>query len=246
MTGSRPAFVSHSAQTGSDYAIYVDAPDPGRAPGPWPCVFLMDGDFLFDFAVEACRSLVARGRIPPTAVVGVGYGVNLGEPGNFRGRDYTPTASAEEPGSGGAGRFHDYLAASLWPELTRRYPLRETGRAIAGHSVGSLFVLYALLVERPFFDLALASAPSIWWDDRSLLRLVEERRARSATLAGRLYLGVGAADTPSMTGDLDLLEVQLRDRPFSGLRVESQRFLGRDHYDVLPLSISAGLATLLG
>jgi predicted alpha/beta superfamily hydrolase len=246
LTSARPAFVSRSAETGTDYRIYVDAPDPGRAPGPWPCVLLMDGDFLFDFAVEACRSLAAEGRIPPTAVVGVGYGVNLGDPGNFRGRDYTPTASADEPSSGGAARFHDYLAASLWPELLRRYPLRQTGRVIAGHSVGSLFALYALLVERPFFDLALASAPSIWWDDRSLLRLAEERRARSSALVGHLYLGVGADDTPSMTGDLGLLEKQLRNRPFSGLRVDSEVFPGRDHYDVVPHSIRGGLAMLLG
>jgi predicted alpha/beta superfamily hydrolase len=246
MTGATPAFVSHSAQTGTDYRIYVEAPDAAHAPGPWPAVLLMDGDFLFDVGVEACRSLASAGRIPPTAVVGVGYGASFGEPGNFRGRDYTPTASAEEPSSGGAARFHDYLASSLWPELSQRYPLRQKGRAIAGHSVGSLFVLYALLVERPFFDLALASAPSIWWDDRSLLRLVEERHARSATLAGSLYLGVGAADTPSMTSDLGLLEEQLRDRPFSGLRVKSEKFLGRDHFDVVPHTIRGGLATLLG
>jgi predicted alpha/beta superfamily hydrolase len=246
ITTARPAFVSRSVQTGTEYRIYVDAPDPARAPGPWPAVLLMDGDFLFDLAVEACRALVSAGRIPPTAVVGVGYGASFGEPGNLRGRDYTPTASPEEPLSGGADRFHGYLADSLWPELSRRYPLREKGRAIAGHSVGSLFVLYALLHGEPFFDLALASAPSIWWDNRSLLRLAAERRERSAALGGHLYLCVGADDTPSMTGDLGLLEAQLAERPFRGLRVESATFPGRDHFDVLPTSLREGLAALLG
>lgn len=238
--------MSRSPETGTDYRIYVDAPDPARAGGPWPAVLLMDGDFLFDFAVEACRGLVQAGRIPPTAVVGVGYGAGFGEPGNFRGRDYTPTPSADEASSGGAGRFLDYLSGTLWPELARRYPLREEGRAIAGHSVGSLFVLYALLQGRPFFDLALASAPSLWWDNRSLLRLAAERHARSATLRGRLYLCVGAGDTPSMTGDLALLEAQLAARPFRGLEVESATFPGHDHYDVVPTSLREGLAALLG
>jgi hypothetical protein len=246
ITGAKPAFVSRSEETGTDYRIYVDAPDPARAPGPWPAVLLMDGDFLFDFAVGACRSMAESGRIPPTAVIGVGYGASFGEPGNLRGRDYTPTPSPEEPMSGGAGRFHDYLAGSLWPELSRRYPLRERGRAIAGHSVGSLFVLFALFQEKPFFDLALAGAPSIWWDNRSILGLVSALRDRKAKLPGRLYLGVGTEETPSMLGDLDLLRKQLRDRPFSGLRVKTETFPGLDHYNSAEEILKGGVAFLLG
>ncbi len=246
ITGARPAFVSHSPETGTDYVIYVDAPDPAREPGPWPTLLLMDGDIFFDAAVGACRSLQESEALGPVALVGVGYGVNVREPGNFRGRDYTPTASAEEPLSGGADRFLAYLAGSLWPDLARRYPLRETGRAIAGHSVGSLLVLHALFQVRPFFNLALASAPSIWWADRSILRLAAALRDRQAALEGHLYLGVGDGDTPSMLGDIALLEMQLRDRPFKGLLVDSQRFAGRDHYDVLPDALRGGLSSLFG
>jgi predicted alpha/beta superfamily hydrolase len=246
ITAAKPAFVSHSAQTGTAYRIYVDAPDPSRTPGPWPAVLLMDGDFLFDIAVKACRQLEKSGGIPPTAVIGVGYGANFGEPGNFRGRDYTPTASADEAMSGGAARFHDYLSGSLWPELSRRYPLREKGRAIAGHSVGSLFVLYALFQRKPFFDLALAGAPSIWWDDRSVLGLISALRDRQAKLPGDLYLGVGTEETPSMLGDIDLLRKLLRDRPFSGLKVKTETFAGLDHYNSAPDILAGGLAYLLG
>lgn len=245
-TRAKPAFVSHSRETGTDYMIYVDAPDPERVPGPWTAVLLMDGDFMFDPAIEAGRSLQESGAVAPLALVGVGYGAGFGQPGNFRGRDYTPTAAAEEPSSGGADRFLDYLAGSLWPELARRYPLSEARRGIAGHSVGSLLVLHALFQARPFFNLALASAPSIWWDNRSILRLASVLRDHTATLRGTLYLGAGADDSPSMTGDLSLLEKQLRDRPFEGLRVVSERFAGRNHYDVVPHTLRAGLPALVG
>jgi predicted alpha/beta superfamily hydrolase len=246
ITRAKPAFVSHSGETGTDYAIYVDAPDAEHGPGPWPAVLLMDGDFFFDAAVEACRSLGKSGLMPPVVLAGVGYGVGFGEPGNHRGRDYTPTAASQEPLSGGADRFLGYLGGSLWPELARRYPLREDSRGIAGHSVGSLLALHALFQARPFFNLALASAPSIWWDNRSILRLAAALRDRQDRLSGRLYLGAGANDTPSMTGDLALLENQLRDRPFEGLRVVSERFAGRDHYDVVPFTLRSGLLALLG
>lgn len=245
-TRAKPAFVSKSPQTGSDYVIYVDAPDLGAGAGPMPSVLLMDGDYLFDAAAAAARALAAAGRIPPTAVVGVGYGSGFGQPGNHRGRDYTPTASTDEPSSGGAGAFHSYLVETLWPELARRLPLRDDARVIAGHSLGSLLVLHALFQEEPFFTRALASAPSIWWGNRSILEAISRLRAGRDRLDGRLYLGVGADDTPSMTGDLALLEGQLRARPFAGLSVSSDSFPGRDHYNVAPLTMAAGLASLLG
>ncbi len=246
ITKARPAFTSHSEETGTDYVIYIDAPESKGARGPFPAVLVMDGDYLFDATAGAARSLAAAGRIPPTVVVGVGYGSGFGKPGNFRGRDYTPTASPDEPGSGGADRFLAYLSGSLWPELARSLPLRETGRVMAGHSLGSLLVLHALFQERPFFDLALASAPSIWWDNRSLLGLASGLRDRQAALKGRLYMGVGEEDTPSMLGDLALLEQGLKGRPFEGLHVAVERFPGHDHYDVVPHTMAAGLTALLG
>lgn len=243
-TQAAPAFTSHSPQTGSDYLIYVDA--PRNTPGPWNAVLLMDGDFLFDAGVEAARSLQAEGKIPPTVVIGVGYGAWFGKPGNHRGRDYTPTASPDEASSGGADRFLSYLAETLWPELARRHPLREERRVLGGHSLGSLLVLHALFQPRPFFNAALASAPSLWWDNRSLLGLAAALRDRQDSLDGRLYLAVGEDDTPSMTGDLSLLEKQLGQRPFRGLEVRTERFPGRDHYNVVPHTLRAGLASLLG
>jgi predicted alpha/beta superfamily hydrolase len=245
ITRARPAFVSHSRETGTDYYIYVDAPR-SPAPGGSPAVLVMDGDYFFDEAARAGRSLARGGRIPAPCVIGVGYGTGFGKPGNFRGRDYTPTASPEEPSSGGADRFLDYLTQTLWPELARRYPLRSKGHTIAGHSLGSLLVLHALFQSRPFFSLALASAPSIWWDNRSILRQASRLRRRQASLDGALYLGVGEDDSPSMSADLGLLEKQLKDKPFKGLHVVSEVFPGRDHYNVLPDTVSAGLATLLG
>jgi uncharacterized protein len=245
-TKEAPAFVSRSKETGTDYRIYVKAPNPAADAGPWPAVILMDGDFLFDPAVKAYLALAASGKAPPAAIVGVGYGAGFGQPGNFRGRDYTPTASTDEPSSGGADRFLDYLGGSLWPELARRYPLRETGRILAGHSLGSVAVLHALFQKNPFFDHALAGAPSIWWDNRSILGLISTLRNHTSRLNGRLYLGVGSEETPSMLGDLDLLRRQLADQPFLGLKVKTEIFPGKNHYDSASEIMTGGLTYLLG
>jgi hypothetical protein len=241
-----PFFTLKSPQTGTEYLIFVHAPEPAREPGPWPAIVFMDGDNLFDIAVEAYREGRAVGEIPPVLLVGIGYGAGFGKPRNMRLRDYTATAMATEKGSGGAEAFHAFLAGTLWTELAVRYPLREDARGLAGHSLGSLLVLHGLFRPRPFFTHFLAGAPSIWWDDRTVLAEVSRLRERQDALPARLYLGVGAGDTPSMTGDLALLERQLGTKPFTGLRITSERIEGRNHYDVLPDEFRRGLRALFG
>lgn len=240
----KPVFHLPSPETGTPYTVYVVAPDSAVSPGPWPAVLFMDGDDQFSFAVDAYKRLREQSRVRPLLLVGVGYGASYREEANKRGRDYTPTFHSDEPSSGGGEAFLRFLVKTLWPELARRYPLVHDVRGLAGHSLGSLLVLYALWQEPLFFTHALASAPSIWWDNRSILRLAAERQVRNPVLPARLFLSVGEEDTASMTGDLALLEQQLREKPFRELRLATQRFPGRDHYNVLPDAFQAGLAAL--
>jgi len=237
---SKSAFTLYSPETGTDYHVFIAAP---AAPGPWPAVVFMDGDDMFAAAVSAYQSLPS-GTVPPLLLVGLGYGGSFASPANRRGRDYTPVAHGDEPSSGGADAFLAFLATRLWPELAQRHPLDPVRRGMAGHSLGSLLVLHALFQPRPFFTHHLASAPSIWWADRAILRQAAALRARQARLPARLFLGVGEDDSASMTGDLALLEQQLDAQPFDGLQVTIRRFPGYNHYNVLPVAFAGGLTAL--
>jgi predicted alpha/beta superfamily hydrolase len=106
-------------------------------------------------------------------------------------------------------------------------------------------VLHALFQPRPFFTHFLASAPSIWWADRAILRHAAELRARQSHLPAKLFLSVGEMDSDSMTGDLRLLEAQLAENPFDEHEITSRVFAGFDHYNVVPVAFAAGLAALL-
>ena len=241
----KPTFTLHSPETETDYSVFISKPEEDLpASYRLPAVIFMDGDDQFSAAVGAYRAQRQAKLVPPLLMVGVGYGASYTKPGNRRGRDYTPTAHTDEPTSGGADAFLQFLRVTLWPELARRFPLRDDIRGIAGHSLGSLLVLHALWQEPPFFTHHLASAPSIWWDDRSILRLASERRRRNADLPADLFLSVGESDTKSMTGDLSLLEKLLQEKPFTGLRVTLQRFPRRNHFNVLPDAFGAGLSAL--
>lgn len=241
-----PAFKLHSAETGTLYSIYADAPDTASKAGPFPAVLFMDADDQFAPALAAYRSLRAEQAIPPLVLIGVGYGASYMKPANRRGRDYTPVAHTDEPSSGGADAFLAFLTTTLWSELSQRYPLDPARRSIAGHSLGSLLVLHALFQPQPFFTHHLASAPSIWWAERAILAQAQRLRTAQSVLPAELFLAVGEKDTASMTGDLTLLEQQLASQPFDHLTVTSRRFAGRNHYNVLPDAFRTGLTTLFG
>jgi uncharacterized protein len=245
-SSGQPTFHLQSPETGTDYHLYVEAPDVNTATTDLPltAVLFMDGDDQFRFAVDAYHELVTTSSLPPLLLVGVGYGASYMKPANKRMRDYTPTAMPGETGTGDADTFLHFLQATLWPELARRYPLRNDIRGIVGHSLGSLLALHALFQPKPFFNRALISSPSIWFDDRSILRLAADLRDRQDTLPAQAFLSVSEMDTPSMTGDLTLLEQQLTKRPFTQLELTYRRYPGLDHYNVLPTAFVEGLKVL--
>lgn len=240
----KPAFTLTSPETGTEYLIFVDAPEAAQASGPWPAVAFMDGDDQFQAAVTGYRAARKEKSVAPLLLVGVGYGAGYSKPANRRGRDYTPVRHSDEPTSGGADAFLKFLSATLWPELARRFPIDSARRGVAGHSLGSLLVLHALFQSEPFFTHHLASAPSIWWAERAMLRQVENLRAKQSALPAQLFLSVGEEDSESMTGDLALLERQLMAEPFSGLTLRSRRFPRLNHFNVLPAAFTAGLSAL--
>ncbi len=241
----KPTFGLIDPTTGTEYKIFVEVPE-GAGAGPWPAVLFMDGDDQFKYGVEAYRELRQAGTVPPLLLVGVGYGASYSKPANKRARDYTTAMDAMEPSSGGADVFLKFLTATLWPELARRYAVREDVRGIAGHSLGSLLVLHAGFQAEPFFNRLLASAPSIWWAERAILAQIARLQRTGVALPERLFLSVGEEDSHSMTGDLTLLEEQLKKEPFPQLEVVSERFANHDHFNVLPVAFRAGLAVLFG
>jgi len=244
MASTISTFRLPAAALATEYVIQELAPTAADGPGPWPAMLLMDGDDQFRYAVAAYEALRSGSRVGPLLLVGVGYGASYTKPGNRRLRDYTPTALPTEPASGGADAFLAFLTGELWPELARRHRVRDDARGLGGHSLGSLLALHALFQREPFFNRVLASAPSLFWDDRTVLCAAGRLQRTGAALPARLFLSVGENDTPSMTGDLEMLEAQLAAQPFPQLELTTRRFAGRDHYNVLADAFGAGLEAL--
>ena len=238
---SSPAFILPHARLRTDYFIFADAPAQS---GPLAVALVMDGDDQFEAAREAAAALRRAEELPPLLLIGIGYGGSYRAPKNRRARDYTPTHPADEPiETGGAPEFLEFLQSELLPALRQRYEIKSDDIALVGHSLGSLFGLYALSRPDAPFRRYLVSSPSIWWDNRSALPLLEAA-AGQERLPAKAFFSVGADDTPSMRGDLDLLERQLSAKPLRNLEYVFKRFEGKDHYNALPAAFRAGFRWL--
>ena len=182
---------------------YLQEPDRS-----FPVLVMHDGQNLFDGDLSYVKGStwrvgstadaeIAADRVEPVILVGVANtGVN-------RMPEYTPTADPRL--GGGRGPFYARLLTDeLLPMLREEYRMlagpEHTG--IAGSSLGGLISLAIGLRYADVFGRVGVLSPSIWWDNRAILRDV---RALKGPLPLRIWLDMGTAEGVRHVRDADLL-----------------------------------------
>jgi predicted alpha/beta superfamily hydrolase len=174
----------------------------------FPVLYMHDGQAVFDAAMvgaewqmdEAAQRMIERGEIAPFIIVAV-------DNTERRFDEYTPTrarlpSERVAPGrdaamGGGAPAYAKFLVEELKPEIDRRFrtlPAREH-TSVGGASLGGLLSLWLTLHHADTFGAALVVSPSVWWDDRFVLRDVA-RAVIPADKRAKLWLDIGANETP--------------------------------------------------
>lgn len=265
-----------SSAVGADFEVFVGrcGTDADGAP-PAGVLYLTDADGCFGLAVDVVRGLQLKRHLPPLLVVGVGYGVGpLAEAAALRVRDLTPTAdpayAALVPAHarmGGGPAFLSFLRHELRPWVADRYGVDADDATFFGHSMGGLLGAWALLQEPTAFRRWILGSPSLWWDDRVLLREEERYAAGHDDLPADVYAGIGADETHEgrvreaanlppderalatawyidMVDDLAVLAARLLARGYPTLRLRHEVLPGEFHVSVAPLILSRGLRHL--
>ena len=137
---------------GRGYHIYVMLPDgyDESADDRYPTIYLLDGGALFPLLSAYYRYLTLGEEIPNAIIVGISYGSDNLDGGNYRSTDYT-AKSPERDYWGGAGQFQKFLSEELLPFIEGSYPSRSDRRVIFGQSIGGQFVLYTALTKPNLF-----------------------------------------------------------------------------------------------
>ena len=231
-----PNFQSHFCKDDRDIAVYLPEAYLAEPDRRFPVFYLHDGQNLFDprtaysagntwRAHTTADALAEAGLIEPVILVGVA------NTGIARMAEYTPTRNFRM-GGGEGGRYGRLLVDELKPLIDRTFrtlPHCEN-TALGGSSLGGLITL-ALGLDYPavFGKLAIMS-PSVWWDHRSLLALVNEA-APTAKPTAKIWLDMGTAEGLRHLRDADLLHQRLLQRGW------------REGVDLCYLRVDGGLHT---
>lgn len=228
-----------SAVNGIEYRVDVALPAGYATSGKkYPVFYILDSNLAFSIATMTYRAFRIEGSMPELIIVGIGYPGD--DPAPYtpdyhasRSRDYTPTrVESSLPGSGGAGKFLQFLKTELIPMIDGRYRTDPTDRALGGHSLGGLFTTYTLLNDPTIFKRYWIGSPSLWWDKEGIQATVPAARAAARHATGRALLTVGALEGPIMVPPMQRMTAALK-VGFPGLTIGSVVYPDETHISVM-------------
>ena len=180
----------------------------------YPVLYLHDGQNVFDKATsvgeewrvdETATAMIERGEIAPLIIVGI---YNTGE---HRIEEYTPSRDAKHQSGGKADAYGLMMVEEIKPHIDGQYrtlPGAST-TAMAGSSLGGLLTLHVGLRHSAVFGHLACLSPSVWWDDRVIVREVRELPGK---LPLRIWLDAGTNEGPEVTADARMLRDALLER----------------------------------
>ena len=180
---------------GRPYHIFVMLPD-GYDESPeqyFPTIYVLDGGALFPLLTAYYRYLNFGQEIPDAIIVGISYGSDDFEDGNFRSTDYT-ARSPDRAHWGGAKKFQSFLSDELFPLIEQTYRSRADRRVIFGQSIGGQFVLYTALTKPGLFWGHVASNPALHRNLRFFLQM--HGKSEKVGDQSKLFVGSGSMDDP--------------------------------------------------
>lgn len=195
----------HSRVLNNDRDLVVFLP-PGYekdAKRRYPVFYMHDGQNLFNLETsflpdqewqvdETSTELINSRLIEPVIIVGI-YNA-----GAERGNEYLPTRAR---GMGGkADAYGEMLTKELMPFIDRTYRTKRgpSNTGLGGSSLGGFVTMYLGTRYPNVFGKLAVMSPSVWWNDRELLKYVDALPAKPKQ---RIWLDVGTreGDEPERT-----------------------------------------------
>ena len=179
---------------------YVQQPDRR-----YPVLYLHDGQNVFDefpmspFGVQwgvdtTARALTHANIIEPIILVAIGNA------GRDRIDEYTPTRDQAHDAGGLAERYAQMVVYEIKPFIDKHYRTKRgaSDTGLAGSSLGGLLTLHMGLTHPAVFGKLGLLSPSVWWDDRWIVRQLNAAEGRRSDL--RIWLDVGTGESRMLKG----------------------------------------------
>lgn len=239
-TATVKRLVLHSNVLGEDRTVLIRTPagyETNKV--SYPVLYMTDGDAHMGHTASTIEFLTQNGRIPDLIVVGV--------TNTDRTRDLTPAKSNDKdaggnlrwPTSGGADNFLKFFETELIPEIEKGYRVQPY-RIFAGHSLGGLFAIHAMISKPGLFNSYIAVSPSLQWADNDELKRATEYLKNQKEMKVSLFVSIG--NEPGAIGDdFDSFKKLLSQTNIKGFEWQAERMMDEDHGSVVLRSHYFGL-----
>ena len=182
--------------------VYLPPGYKPRAARRYPVLYLQDGQNVFDKATsigeewhvdETAQALIEGGQIEPLIVVAI---YNTGE---HRIDEYTPTKVAGK-GGGSGDLYGRMLVEEIKPMIDGKYKTLPSAAStgLGGSSLGGLLTVHLALKYPTVFNRLAVLSPSVWWDNRLIVREVEGLKAK---LPLKFWLDAGTGEGTDVVAD---------------------------------------------
>ncbi len=229
-----------SAVLGEERPILVRTPrgyENGTA--RYPVLYLTDGDAHIVHTASSIDFLARNGRMSELIVVGI--------PNTDRMRDLSPTrvnttgatGAPQFPTSGGADKFLQFIETELMPEIEKNYRVHPY-RVLAGHSLGGLFAVHAMIAKPDLFNAYIAVSPALQWDNQVIIKRAEDFLKTRKEAQKTLYFSLGSEPGPIEDAFHQFKQLLTRQKS-NGLDWEAQELTDEDHGSVVLRSHYAAL-----
>lgn len=225
---------------GRSFHIYTMLPqtygdEPDRE---YPTIYLLDGGSLMPLLAGYYRYLRFTDETPEAIIVGISYGSEDFEGGNFRSTDFTAPSEQREYW-GGAAAFQTYLANALLPHIESTYRSDPRRRVVMGHSLGGQFVLFSARTRPALFWGHIASNPALHRNLDSFLTDVPNKGATTHVFVAGAADEVDVYRTPRRTW-----QNHWSAQPPKNWKLRIEETAGHSHVSLPPVAFRQGLAWL--
>lgn len=205
----------------------------------YPVLYMTDGEAHLGHTASTIEFLARNGRISETIIVAI--------PNTDRTRDLSPTkpdtkgatGAPQFPTAGGADNFLKFIETELIPDIEKRYRVRPY-RTLAGHSLGGLFAIHALLSRPEVFQSYVAVSPALQWDNQVTVKRAEDFFKNRKELNATLFVSLG--DEPGGIEDgFHQFKQVLAKNQVKGFDWDAQQWSDEDHGSIVLRSHYVGL-----
>lgn len=209
-----PAFESAILGNARDVTVYLPAGYDDREDRRYPVLYMQDGQNLFEpqrafipgqhwRLAEAADEAIGARTASPMIIVGIDNA------GPSRIDEYAPTHDPKKNGGGRADDYARFLLEELKPVIDAGYRTLADGAntAVGGSSLGGLLAMHIAAKYPHAFSRVAVMSPSVWWNDRVILREVDEFAGPHRP---RVWLDIGGREGGEAISGAQALRDRLR------------------------------------